>query len=183
MSVIGPIRYLTVGNSTYEIYNTDTKLTQTTATASGYTYWRPLVIGYSSASTEGTAPTTQTNTTYTFSTLMVQPSSGTIRFGKASLYNEDYTVSLSADTLTTNRSILVPDSDGTLALTTDIHSIPSGGTSGQVLKKSSATDYAVEWGAIDALPSVTSSDNGKVLTVVSGAWAAASLPLYNGGVS
>lgn len=120
MSLIGTIKYLTIGNSTYEIYNTDTKLTQTTATASGYTYWRPLVIGYSSASTEGTAPTTQTNTTYTFSTLMVQPSSGTIRFGKASLYNGDYTVSLSADTLTTNRTILIPDSDGTLALTTDI---------------------------------------------------------------
>jgi hypothetical protein len=33
------------------------------------------------------------------------------------------------------------------------------------------------------LPSVTSSDNGKVLTVVNGAWAAASLPTYNGGVS
>lgn len=34
-----------------------------------------------------------------------------------------------------------------------------------------------------SLPPVTSSDNGKVLMVVSGAWAAASLPLYNGGVS
>ena len=33
------------------------------------------------------------------------------------------------------------------------------------------------------LPSVTSSDNGKILTVVNGAWAAASLPIYNGGVS
>lgn len=34
-----------------------------------------------------------------------------------------------------------------------------------------------------SLPSVTSSDNSKVLTVVNGAWAAASLPVYNGGVS
>lgn len=34
-----------------------------------------------------------------------------------------------------------------------------------------------------SLPAVTSSDNGKVLTVVNGAWAAASLPIYNGGVS
>lgn len=33
------------------------------------------------------------------------------------------------------------------------------------------------------LPSISASDNGKVLTVVNGAWAAASLPLYNGGVS
>lgn len=33
------------------------------------------------------------------------------------------------------------------------------------------------------LPAVTSSDNGKVLMVVNGVWAAASLPVYNGGVS
>lgn len=33
------------------------------------------------------------------------------------------------------------------------------------------------------LPAVTSTDNGKVLMVANGAWAAASLPVYNGGVS
>lgn len=33
------------------------------------------------------------------------------------------------------------------------------------------------------LPTVTASDNGKVLMVQSGVWAAASLPIYNGGVS
>ena len=35
--------------------------------------------------------------------------------------------------------------------------------------------------AIAGLPSVSASDNGKVLRVVSGAWAAASLPSANGG--
>lgn len=35
---------------------------------------------------------------------------------------------------------------------------------------------------IPNIPSVTSSDNGKVLTVVNGAWAAADLPVYDGGV-
>lgn len=34
-----------------------------------------------------------------------------------------------------------------------------------------------------ALPTVSASDNGKVLMVVNGAWAAASLPVYQGGVS
>ena len=34
-----------------------------------------------------------------------------------------------------------------------------------------------------ALPSVTAADNGKILRVVGGSWAAASLPVYNGGVS
>lgn len=36
---------------------------------------------------------------------------------------------------------------------------------------------------ISGLPSVTASDNGKVMMVVNGAWAAASLNVYNGGVS
>lgn len=35
----------------------------------------------------------------------------------------------------------------------------------------------------NSLPSVTSTDNGKVLTVVNGAWAAANLPIYNGSVT
>lgn len=38
-------------------------------------------------------------------------------------------------------------------------------------------------GNISSVGSVTASDNGKVLTVVNGAWAVASLPLYNGSVS
>lgn len=37
--------------------------------------------------------------------------------------------------------------------------------------------------AAAGLPAVTSSDNGKVLKVVNGTWAAASLNVYNGGVS
>ena len=59
--------------------NTDTKVTQTYAAESNYNYWRPLVIGYSSNATEGFTPSTSTDTTYIFSTLTCQPSSGTIR--------------------------------------------------------------------------------------------------------
>lgn len=40
-----------------------------------------------------------------------------------------------------------------------------------------------EIGSGAALPSVTAADNGKILRVVSGAWAIASLPVYSGGVS
>ena len=35
---------------------------------------------------------------------------------------------------------------------------------------------------IPEIPSVTASDNGKILTVVNGAWAAAELPIYEGSV-
>lgn len=59
--------------------------------------------------------------------------------------------------------------------------IPSGGTTGQVLAKTSGSDYAVGWtNQSGGLPAVTASDNGKVLMVVNGAWAAASLPSANG---
>lgn len=36
---------------------------------------------------------------------------------------------------------------------------------------------------VSGLPAVTAADNGKILKVVNGAWAAASLAIYNGGVS
>jgi hypothetical protein len=94
-----------------------------------------------------------------------------------------YRGTLRVDGITASRTYTLPDATGTIALTSDIHSIPTGGTAGQVLKKTSSTNYDVEWGAVDALPSITSSDNNKVLMVVNGAWAAASLPTYNGGVS
>ena len=59
--------------------------------------------------------------------------------------------------------------------------IPAGGSSGQVLAKTSGSDYAVGWvNQSGGLPAVTSSDNGKILQVVNGAWAAASLPSANG---
>lgn len=59
--------------------------------------------------------------------------------------------------------------------------IPAGGSSGQVLAKTSGSDYAVGWtNQSGGLPAVTASDNGKILQVVNGAWAAASLPSANG---
>lgn len=59
--------------------------------------------------------------------------------------------------------------------------VPSGGTSGQILKKHSATDYDTEWSEDSGLPSVSSpTDDGKVLRVVSGVWAAVELPSASG---
>lgn len=39
--------------------------------------------------------------------------------------------------------------------------VPTGGTTGQVLKKTSSTDYATEWGAVEAVP--TGGTTGQVL--------------------
>lgn len=67
----------------------------------------------------------------------------------------------------------------------------SGGVTAKTLDTSSLTNdnnhvptSGVVKSAISAvLPAVTATDNGKVLMVVNGAWAKASLPVYNGGVS
>ena len=69
----------TTGTFSQQDNNTDTKVTQTVATASDYTNWRPLVIGASNSATEGFTPTTVTDQTYAFNTISAQPSTGTIR--------------------------------------------------------------------------------------------------------
>lgn len=100
--------------------NTDTKVYQQYQAESGYSYWRPLLIGKSSSGTEGFTPSTTTDQTYVFKTLEVQPSTGTIRMGCASMFKGSYTSKVSPTTLTANRTITLPDASGTMALTNDI---------------------------------------------------------------
>lgn len=104
----------------------DVSVIQTSVTASGYTYWRPLLIGRSSNTAQGFTPSTVTGNAYTFSTLEVQPSTGTIRIGALSLYNGSYTSTFKDTTLTANRTITVPNKSGTLALTSDIQTVNDG---------------------------------------------------------
>ena len=87
---------------------------------SGYSYWRPLLIGKSSSGTEGFTPSSVTDQSYAFKTLEVQPSTGSIRMGTASFYKGSYTSKLSPTTLTANRTITIPNKSGTMALTSDI---------------------------------------------------------------
>lgn len=76
----------------------------------------------------------------------------------------------------------VNNKTGAVSLTaTDVSAIPSTltGTAGQVLTK---TADGQEWkDAAKELPNVTTSDNGKFLRVVSGAWAAVEIANANGG--
>ena len=55
--------------------------------------------------------------------------------------------------------------------------LPSGGTTGQALVKTSGSNYAVEWGTIDSLPS-QSGNTGKYLTTngSSATWATVVTP-------
>lgn len=55
-----------------------------------------------------------------------------------------------ADTAYQKPSNGIPGTDLASGVIPTVHNIPAGGTSGQVLKKSSGTDYAVEWGSVSA---------------------------------
>ena len=57
--------------------------------------------------------------------------------------------------------------------------MPAGGVPGQALVKTGDLNYEAAWATI-ALPTVTTSDNGKVLRVVNGVWAKAELLSANG---
>lgn len=75
----------------------------------------------------------------------------------------------------TSRTITIPNSTFTTS------------ANGLVPKPASASTNSYlnscgTWTSPSSLPSVSTSDNGKVLTVVNGAWAAASLPIYEGGI-
>lgn len=133
------------------------KVAQTQGNTPSYSYWRPLLVGASSNANEGFTPESVEDKSYTFDTLQVQPSTGTFRGCKYAAVdsNSGKKSTISAGSLTDNRDVTLPDKSGTLAMTDDI----------------------------EHLPAVTASDNGKVLMVVNGAWAAASLPVYQGGVS
>ena len=60
---------------------TDANVKQEAVTASGYTNWRTIPFGYSNGSSETFGPSTVTNQLYTASTLLFQPSTGTLRAG------------------------------------------------------------------------------------------------------
>lgn len=197
---------ITIDGTTTTLYapeDTDTEVTQTKATYSSYTYWRPLIIGSSYNSSEVGAFSTTTNTAFTFDNLRYQPSTGTIR-------THIYNIAPTAAGTTASDNQMISDSVNNIYFrvnngTETIMTIYSNGTNRNVRTGSSyaglvdlGTD-SIPWrdlylsGEIYAdnsaklLPTVTTSDNGKVLAVVNGAWAAVELSslltIYNGETS
>ena len=175
---------------------------------SGYSYWRPLLVGKSAASSEGFTPSTVTDQTYTFKTLECQPSTGTIRMGVASMFKGSYESKISPDTLTADRTITIPDKSGTLALTSDITgggmSITVNGTDYPITAITLTTISGVEGVLVDyddgnggqlffadgdGLSTVKSAIEGNIphdtseLTNGAGFLTISDLPVYNGGVS
>ena len=188
--------------------NTDAKVYQQYQAASGYTYWRPLVIGKSSNGTEGFTPSSTTDQTYVFTTLQVQPSSGTIRMGGASMFKGSYESKISPTTLTADRTLTIPDKSGTLALTSDITgggmSITVNGVDYPITAITLTTISGVEGVLVDyddgnsgqlfladgvglnavkvAIEATIPHDTSE-LTNGAGFITISDLPIYNGGVS
>lgn len=75
----------------------------------------------------------------------------------------------------TNRTITIPNSTFT-TLANGLVPKPASASTNSYLNSCGT------WTSPSSLPSVSTSDNGKVLTVVNGVWAAASLPIYEGGI-
>lgn len=169
---------------------TDENVKQTVGTPSSYSYWRPLVVGSSSGSSETFSPSTTTGGTYTFSTVKVQPSTGTIRAGALSLTNGSYTSVLSDTTLTANRTVTVPDKSGTMAMTSDIPTVNNATLT--IQKNGTTVDTFTANASTNVTANITTHDVpsggtiGQVLMKNSStdydcSWT--NLPIYNGGVS
>ncbi len=76
---VGTITIDGTDNDIYAPTNTDVDVTQTKATYSTYTYWRPVTVGSSTNSSVTGAFSTTTNGEYAFDNLRYQPSTGTLR--------------------------------------------------------------------------------------------------------
>lgn len=192
---------INISGTDYDIYSTDD--TKNTAGSTDDTTNSLYIIG---ATSQGANPQTYSNKNFHIRGLYLYLGyNGTTKATGLCFYygnyyatmvyggtvtGDTYTPILKFSSVTSENGVILRNianprnnEDAVNKLYVDTRSLPTGGAAGQVLKKTSSTDYAVEWGAVDALPSITSSDNNKVLMVVNGAWAAASLPIYNGGVS
>lgn len=133
--------------------NTDTKVTQAAVKDSDYTNWRSLIWGASNSGTEGFTPTTVTDQVFSSTGLSVQPSTGTIRATtfKGALSGNASTATNASKVNNHTVNADVPsgakftDTVYTHPTTSGNKHIPSGGSSGQILRWSA--DGTAVWGA------------------------------------
>jgi len=70
---------------------------------------------------------------------------------------------------TDSRTNTVPDKDGTFAMTSDVHNMPTGGTAGQALEKIDGTDYNTQWVTLPTVHNMpTGGTTGQALTKIDG---------------
>lgn len=203
---------ITIDGTTTTLYapeDTDTKVTQTKATYSSYTYWRAVPVGTLSSSTPTGAFGTSTTTDreYSFDNLRFWPQYGWLR---THVFNPAPT----AANTTASYNNMTSDSINNIYFRINATAYNNGDTvmtlysngtdmqvrpGGQYDDKVDLGKSTVRWkdlylsgeiyaeNSVKLLPTVTASDNGKILAVVDGAWSLVSitdlLTIYNGETS
>lgn len=83
--------------------------------------------------------------------------------GKGEQGDPGFSPVVTVSPITGGHQISITDAEDTETFDVmDGEGVPTGGTTGQVLKKSSSTDFDTEWGSVEALP--TGGTTGQVLT-------------------
>lgn len=118
--------------SSITLQDTNDKVAQTAIKSSDYTNWHTVLWGASNSATEGFAPTTVTNGTFTSDTLTFQPSSGTL---KAKIFKGSLLGNASTATSATKATY---DSSGTKDIRSYVSDITISGRTVTVTKGSGA---------------------------------------------
>lgn len=88
--------------------------------------------------------------------------------GKGEQGDPGFSPVVTVSPITGGHQISITDAEDTETFDVmDGEGVPTGGTTGQVLKKSSSTDFDTEWGSVEALP--TGGTTGQVLAKASSA--------------
>ena len=88
--------------------------------------------------------------------------------GKGEQGDQGFSPVVTVSPITGGHQISITDAEDTETFDVmDGEGVPTGGTTGQVLKKSSSTDFDTEWGSVEALP--TGGTTGQVLAKASSA--------------
>lgn len=106
---------------------TDDKVLQAYKSYSGYTYWRPLLIGEGNSSSETGAFSDKTAGCYTFTNIRVQPSTGTL---KATLFKGSGASLTSLNASNVSSGTLAVARGGTGVATANANAVFAGPTSG-----------------------------------------------------